>query len=64
MDFEIIRATLLSEIQDLQESLQIISRRVKEGIPVGTHANVDAAKINSLIGKYQLLKDAVARNPE
>jgi hypothetical protein len=50
-----IKATLLSEIEQLEESLQIIARRVKEGKAIGSHTNVDASKINNLIGKYQLL---------
>jgi len=52
---ETIKATLLSEIEQLEESLQIIARRVKEGKAIGSHTNVDASKINNLIGKYQLL---------
>lgn len=65
MEFKTIQATLLLEIQELEESLQRIYHRVKEGVPVGTHANVNASKINNLIGKYQLLlKDVVASNPE
>ncbi|MEG4916302.1 hypothetical protein [Microcoleus sp. B7-D4] len=54
MDFETIKATLLSEIEQLEESLQIIARRVKEGKVIGSHTNVDASKVNNLIGKYQL----------
>lgn len=52
---ETIKATLLSEIEQLEESLQIISRRIKEGKAIGSHTNVDASKINNSIGKYQLL---------
>lgn len=55
MDIEIIKATLISEIEDLEESLQIIRRRIKEGKAIGSHTNVDASKINNWIGKYQLL---------
>ncbi|MEG4959824.1 MULTISPECIES: hypothetical protein [unclassified Microcoleus] len=55
MDVETIKATLLSEIEQLEESLQIIARRVKEGKAIGSHTNVDASKVNNLIGKYQLL---------
>ena len=55
MDIKPIRETLLSEIEQLEESLQIIARRVKEGKAIGSHTNVDASKINNLIGKYQLL---------
>jgi hypothetical protein len=55
MEIETIKATLLSEIEQLEESLQIISRRIKEGKGIGSHTNVDASKINNLIGKYQLL---------
>ncbi|MEG5087902.1 MULTISPECIES: hypothetical protein [unclassified Microcoleus] len=55
MDFETIKATLLSEIEQLEGSLQIISRRIKEDNAIGSHTNVDASKINNLIGKYQLL---------
>ncbi|MEG4850942.1 hypothetical protein QUB10_08520 [Microcoleus sp. B5-D4] len=54
MDVETIKATLLSEIEELEESLQIITRRVKEGKAIGSHTNVDASKVNNLIGKYQL----------
>jgi hypothetical protein len=57
MDIKPIQATLLSEVEQLEESLQIIKRRIKEGVPIGSHANVDASKINNLIGKYQLLVD-------
>ncbi len=38
MDIEIIKATLISEIEDLEESLQIIARRVKEGKAIGSHS--------------------------
>lgn len=55
MGIETIKATLLSEIEQLEESLQIITRRLKEGKAIGSHTNVDASKINNLIGKYQLL---------
>lgn len=55
MEIETIKATLLSEIEQLEESLQIIARRVKEGKAIGSHTNVDASKINNLVGKYQLL---------
>lgn len=55
MNVEILKATLLSEIEELEESLQVIKRRVKEGVALGSHTNVDASKINNLIGKYQLL---------
>ena len=55
MEIETIKATLLSEIEQLEESLQILSRRIKEGKAIGSHTNVDASKINNLIGKYQLL---------
>ncbi|MEG3836618.1 hypothetical protein [Microcoleus sp. Z1_C3] len=54
MDVETIKATLLSEIEQLEESLQIIARRVKEGKAIGSHTNVEASKVNNLIGKYQL----------
>lgn len=57
MNVETIKATLLSEIEELEESLQIIARLVKEGKAIGSHANVDASKINNLIGKYQLLME-------
>lgn len=55
MNVETIRATLLSEIAELEESLQIISSRTKQGAALGSHTNVDASRINNLIGKYQLL---------
>lgn len=55
MGIETIKTTLLSEIEQLEESLQIISRRIKECKAIGSHTNVDASKINNLIGKYQLL---------
>jgi hypothetical protein len=57
MTIETIKATLLSEIEQLEESLQIIKRRIKEGVALGSHTNVDASKINNLIGKYQLLME-------
>jgi len=31
MNMEILKATLLSEIQELEENLQIIARRVRQG---------------------------------
>ena len=55
MEFETIKARLLLEIEQLEESSQIIARRIKEGKAIGSHTNVDASKINNLIGKYQLL---------
>lgn len=57
MSLETIKTTLLSELEQLEESLQIIARRVKEGKAIGSHTNVDASKINNLIGKYQLLME-------
>ena len=57
MEIKLIRETLLSELEELEESLQIIARRVKEGKAIGSHTNVDASKINNLIGKYQLLME-------
>ena len=60
MSIKTIKATLLSEIEQLEESLQIISRRIKEGKAIGSHTNVDASKINNLIGKYQLLMELMA----
>jgi hypothetical protein len=55
VEFETIKARLLLEIEQLEESSQIIARRIKEGKAIGSHTNVDASKINNLIGKYQLL---------
>ena len=55
MEIETIKATLLSQIEQLEESLQIISRRIKGGKAIGSPTNVEASKINNLIGKYQLL---------
>ena len=55
MDIESIATTLLSEIEELEESLQIVKRRLKQGVVLGSHTNVDTSKINNLIGKYQLL---------
>lgn len=60
MNMEIVKATLLSEIQELEESLQIIARRVQQGDAVGSHTNIDSSKINNLIGKYQLLMELMA----
>jgi hypothetical protein len=57
MNVEIVKATLLSEIQELEESLQIIARKVRQGNAVGSHTNVDSSKVNYLIGKYQLLME-------
>ncbi len=57
MNMEIVKATLLSEIQELEESLQIIARRVQRGDAVGSHTNIDSSKVNNLIGKYQLLME-------
>jgi hypothetical protein len=60
MNVEIVKATLLSEIQELEESLQIIARRVRQGEAVGLHTNIDSSKVNNLIGKYQLLMELMA----
>jgi len=60
MNVEIVKATLLSEIQELEESLQIIARRVQQGEAVGSHTNIDSSKVNNLIGKYQLLMELMA----
>lgn len=57
MNAEIVKATLLSEIQELAESLQIIERRVQQGDAVGSQTNVDSSKVNNSIGKYQLLME-------
>ncbi|MEG4087896.1 hypothetical protein [Microcoleus sp. Pol12B4] len=57
MNAEIVKATLLSEIQELEESLQIIARRVQQGDASGSQTNVDSSKVNNLIGKYQLLME-------
>ena len=60
MNVEIVKATLLSEIQELEKSLQIIARRVQQGDAVGSHTNIDSSKVNNLIGKYQLLMELMA----
>lgn len=60
MNAQIVKATLLSEIQGLQESLQIIARRVQQGDAVGSHTNIDSSKVNNSIGKYQLLMELMA----
>lgn len=60
MNAEIVKATLLSEIQELAESLQIIERRVQQGDAVGSQTNVDSSKVNNSIGKYQLLMELMA----
>jgi len=60
MNVKIVKATLLSEIQELEESLQIIARRVQQGDTVGSHPNIDSSKVNNLIGKYQLLMELMA----
>ncbi|MEG3941732.1 hypothetical protein QT995_26795 [Microcoleus sp. S36b_A3] len=57
MNVKTVKATLLSEIQELEESLQIIARRVQQGDAVGSHTNIDSSKVNNLIGKYQLLME-------
>jgi len=64
MNIEIVKATLLSEIQELEESLQIIARRVQQGDAVGSHTNIDSSKVNNLIGKYQLLIELMAREAQ
>ena len=64
MNLEIVKATLLSEIQELQESLQIIARRVQQGDKVGSHTNIDSSKVNNLIGKYQLLMELMANEAQ
>ncbi len=60
MNAEIVKATLLSEIQELAESLQIIERRVQQGDALGSQTNVDSSKVNNSIGKYQLLMELMA----
>ncbi|MDF0556401.1 hypothetical protein [Kamptonema sp. UHCC 0994] len=62
MRIETLKSTLLSEIKELEESLHIIENRVKEGATLGSHTNVDTARINNLIGKYQLLTEIMAAN--
>ena len=64
MNVEIVKATLLSEIQELEESLQIIARRVQQGSAVGSHTNIDSSKVNNLIGKYQLLMELRASDAQ
>lgn len=46
MNVEIVKATLLSEIQELEESLQIIARRVRQGDAVGSHTNIMGNKLS------------------
>lgn len=60
MNIELIATALLSEIEELEESLQIIAARVKKSVAIGSHANVDVSKINNLIGKYQVLMELMA----
>jgi hypothetical protein len=60
MNVEIVKATLLSEIPELEESLQIIARRVRQGDAVGSPTNIDSSKVNNLIAKYQLLMELMA----
>lgn len=60
MKMEILKATLLSEIQELEKNLQIIARRVRQGDAVGSHTHIDSSKVNNLIGKYQLLMELMA----
>lgn len=57
MNAETLKATLLSEIQELEKSLQVIARRVRQGGAVGSHTNIDSSKVNNSIGKYQLLME-------
>ncbi|WP_449416007.1 hypothetical protein [Phormidium nigroviride] len=57
MDIELIKQALLSEIELLEESLQIIANRLQKGHELGTHTNVDTSKLNNLVGKYQVLMD-------
>lgn len=64
MNAEIVKATLLSEIQELAESLQIIERRVQQGDAVGSQTNVDSSKVNNSIGKYQLLMELRASDAQ
>lgn len=64
MNAEIVKATLLSEIQELAESLQIIERRVQLGDAVGSQTNVDSSKVNNSIGKYQLLMELRASDAQ
>lgn len=47
--------TLLSEIKDLEEILEIIKKRVEYGEQIGGSTSIDVSRINNLIGKYQLL---------
>ena len=57
MNIETIKVTLLAEIQDLEESLQVIVARIKKGSAIGAYTNLDTSKVNNLIGKYQLLME-------
>lgn len=47
--------TLLSEIKDLEEILEIIKKRVGYGEQISNFTSIDVSRINNLIGKYQLL---------
>jgi hypothetical protein len=40
VEIETIKATLLSEIEQLEESLQIITRRLKEDKVIGSHTKL------------------------
>jgi hypothetical protein len=50
-----IAQTLLSEIQDFEETLDIIKKRVGYGQQISSSTTIDPSRINNLIGKYQLL---------
>lgn len=47
---------LLLEIEELQQSLENISTRLKNGNKLGAYI-VDASKVNNLIGRFQLLTE-------
>lgn len=56
-EFSIVRETLLSEIEELEQRLALLKKRVsnKDLIGVGNAITTCIGNINVLIGKYQIL---------
>jgi len=56
-EFGIVQETLLSEIEEVEQRLALLKKRVtnKELIGVGDSITTCVGNVNVLIGKYQIL---------
>lgn len=56
-EFDIVQKTLLSEIEELEQRLALLKKRVtnKDHIGVGDAITTLIGNINVLVGKYQIL---------